>query len=198
MMLIHYAFNLQKYQITGGPGWVDSQWFEVNAVPPDSSSSRAIKVRNAEPESDQRLMLQSLLRDRFGFKFHFESKQGEVYILTRGRKSLELEPPKDPTADPRAIIVWKTNNIFDGEAVGTNTTVGYLAQTLSRWLRLPVLDQTGVAGSYDFYLPPTDPDNHDPVAATLGVVSRLGLTIKRGRGPIQTLVIDHVEQPSEN
>jgi uncharacterized protein (TIGR03435 family) len=48
------------------------------------------------------------------------------------------------------------------------------------------------------YLPPDDPENHDVVAAVLDVVDRLGLKIKRGRGPIQTLVIDHVEQPSEN
>jgi uncharacterized protein (TIGR03435 family) len=81
---------------------------------------------------------------------------------------------------------------------GTNTTTDYLALRLSRYLRLPILNQTGITGSYDYYQPPVDPENHDPVAAVLGVVDRLGLKIKRGRGPIQTLVIDHVEQPSEN
>ena len=197
-MLVHFAFNLQDYQIAGGPEWTSKQRFEINAVPPDSSPSRKIKGVNAEPTAEQRLMLQSLLRDRFGFKFHLESKEGEVYILTRGRKPLQFKPPKDSEADPRAIVMWKGGNIFDGEAVGTNTTTGYLAQTLSRWLKLPILDQTGIAGSYDFHLEPNDPENHDVVAAALSVVDRLGLKIKRGRGPIQTLVIDHVEQPSEN
>jgi uncharacterized protein (TIGR03435 family) len=88
--------------------------------------------------------------------------------------------------------------IAEGEAVGVNTTTAYLARSLSRYLQLPVLDETGITGAYDFSLPPTDPENHDVVAAALGVVNRLGLTIKRSRGPIQTLVIDHVEQPSEN
>jgi uncharacterized protein (TIGR03435 family) len=60
------------------------------------------------------------------------------------------------------------------------------------------LNQTGIIGTYDYYLPPDDPENHDVVAAVLDVVDRLGLMIKRGRGPIQTLVIDHIEQPSEN
>jgi uncharacterized protein (TIGR03435 family) len=60
------------------------------------------------------------------------------------------------------------------------------------------MNQTGITGSYDYYLPPTDPENIDLVAAVLNVVDRLGLKIKRGRGPIQTLVIDHVEQPSDN
>ena len=82
--LIGIAFNLQDYQVAGGPNWVSSQWFEINAVPPEASPSRSIKLQNVEPTSEQRLMLQSLLRDRFGFEFHFEMKQGEVYILSRG------------------------------------------------------------------------------------------------------------------
>ena len=142
-------------------------------------------------------MLQSLLRDRFGFKFHLETKEGEVYILTRGSRQLHLNPPKDPAADPRAIVVVKSSGI-DGEALGINTTTDYLAQRLGSYLKLPVVNQTGITGSYDYYLPPDDPDNQDLVAATLSVVDRLGLKLKRGRGPIQTLAIDHVEQPSEN
>jgi uncharacterized protein (TIGR03435 family) len=194
--LVMCAFNVQDYQVAGGPNWTSSQWFEIRAVPPETSPSRNIKVRNAEPTAEQRLMLQSLLRDRFGFKFHLESKGGEVYILTRGRKRLQLKPPKDPEADPRAIVMIRVGGVADGEAEGTNTTTAYFAQSLSRYLRLPVLDQTGITGSYDFSLPPTDPENHDVVSAVLGVVDRLGLTVKRGRGPIQTLVIDHAEQPS--
>ena len=197
-MLVEDAFNLQDYQVAGGPDWIASQWFEINAVPPETSLSRNIKVRNAEPTSEQRLMLQSLLRDRFGLKFHLETKEGEVYILTRGNKPLQLKPPKDPASDPRSIVMMKQGGIADGEAEGTNTTTDYLALRLSRYLQLPVLNQTGITGSYDYYLPPADPENQDLVAAVLNVVDRLGLKIKRGRGPIQTLVIDHVEQPSEN
>ena len=196
--LIQYAFNLQNYQVAGGPDSIDSRWFEINAVPPETSPSRNIKVPNAEPTSEQRLMLQSLLRDRFGFRYHLETKEGSVYILTRGRKPLQFKPPKDPTSDPRALVRMKKGGMADGEAEGTNTTTDYLALRLSRYLQLPVINQTGITGSYDYYLPPTDPENIDLVAAVLNVVDRLGLKIKRGRGPIQTLVIDHVEQPSDN
>jgi uncharacterized protein (TIGR03435 family) len=196
--LVELAFSLQDYQLAGGPGWVSSLWFEINAVPPEASPSRNIKVQNAEPTSEQRLMLQSLLRDRFGFTYHLEKKKGEVYILTRGSRTLQLKPPKDPAADPRAIVINKMGGIWDGEAEGTNTTTDYLAIRLSRYLRLPVLNQTGIAGSYDYYLRPDDPENKDLVVAVLSVVDRLGLKIKRGRGPIQSLVIDHIEMPSEN
>jgi uncharacterized protein (TIGR03435 family) len=197
-MLVKNAFNLQDYQVNGGPNWASSQWFEINAVPPETSLSLHIKGRNAEPTSEQRLMLQSLLADRFDFKFHFETKEGEVYILTRGTKPLQLKPPKYPASDPRAIVMMKQGGIADGEAEGTNTSTDYLAQMLGYYLQLPVLNQTGITGSYDYYLSPDDPENHDVVTATLDVVNRLGLKIKRGRGPIQTLIIDHVEQPSAN
>jgi len=196
--VIEFAFNLRDFQIAGGPDWISSQWFEINAVPPESSPSVNIKARNAEPTSEQRLMLQSLLADRFGFKCHFETKDGEVYILTRGTKPLQLKPPKDPASDPRAAVIVRQGGFVDGEAVGTNTTTDNLALSLSNYLQLPVLNQTGITGSYDFYLPPDDPDNQELVTAVFSVVDRLGLKLKRGRGPIQTLVIDHVEQPSEN
>ncbi|MFZ0629922.1 MAG: TIGR03435 family protein [Acidobacteriaceae bacterium] len=197
-MLVEDAFDLRGYQVAGGPEWTASQWFEINAIPPEGSPSRNIKVANVEPTSEQRLMLQRLLRDRLGFKFHFETKEGKVYILTRGRKPLQLKPPKDPAADPRAIVMMKGGDLADGEAEGTNTTTDYLAIRLSRYLQLPVLNETGIAGSYDYYLPPDDPENHDLVAAVFDVVDRLGLKIKRGRGPVRTIVIDHVEPPSEN
>jgi uncharacterized protein (TIGR03435 family) len=197
-MLVEVAFNLQDYQIADGHDGISSQWFEINAVPPENSPSHEIKVRNAEPTAEQRLMLQSLLRERFGFRFHRETKDGEIYILTRGKKPLQLKPPKDPASDPRAIVMMKQGGIADGQAEGTNTSADYLALRLSRYLQLPVLNQTGIAGSYDYYLPSVDPENHDVTSAVFGVVDRLGLKIKRGRGPIQTLVVDQVEQPTQN
>jgi uncharacterized protein (TIGR03435 family) len=196
-MLVEYAFGLQDYQVAGGPGWINSQWFEINAVPPEKSPSRNIKGHNVEPTIEQRLMLQSLLRDRFGFKSHIVTKDGTIYLLIRGSKPLQLRPPEDATADPRAIVIVRPDRI-DGEAVGTNTTTDYLAQRLGSYLKFPVLDKTGITGSYDFHLPPDDPANQDMVTAVYRVVDRLGLKIKHGRGPIQTLVIDDVKQPSEN
>jgi uncharacterized protein (TIGR03435 family) len=197
-MLVEYAFNLQDYQVVGGPAWTNSQTFIIHAVPPENSPSRSITVQNAEPSPDQRLMLQRMLRERFNFKFHLETRQGEVYILTRGKKPLQLQPPKEPAADPRAIVSIEQGDIVDGEAEGENTTTDYMAMRFSSYLRLPVLNQTGITGSYDYNLPPVDPENKDVVTAVLSVVDRLGLKLHRGRGPIQTLVIDHVDQPTEN
>jgi uncharacterized protein (TIGR03435 family) len=84
-MLVELAFNLRDFQVTGGPewanaGWAISDWYDINAVPPDSSSSRRITVSNAEPTGEQRAMLRMLLRERFGFRYHMETRQREVYF----------------------------------------------------------------------------------------------------------------------
>jgi uncharacterized protein (TIGR03435 family) len=74
----------------------------------------------------------------------------------------------------------------------------YLATRLGDLLQLPVLNETGINGSYDFDLVPDDPENLDRIEAGIHAVERLGLKLKRGRGPVRTLVIDSVAQPSEN
>jgi uncharacterized protein (TIGR03435 family) len=195
--LIEYAYGLQDYQTHTGPDWISSERFDITAVPPDNSPSRNRKLHNAEPTPEQHQMLQALLRDRFGLQCHFETKEGEVYLLTHGTKPLQFVAPKDPDADPRAVVMVKPTGI-DGEARGTNTTTDYIAAMFSHYLNLPVLNQTGIGGSWDYHLDPVDPDNHDMQTAVYSVVGRLGLKIKRGRGPIQTLVIDHIDHPTLN
>jgi uncharacterized protein (TIGR03435 family) len=192
-MLVEYAFNLQTYQVSGGPDWLSTQWFEINAVPSETSPTHNIKVGNAEPTPEQRLMLQRLLRDRFGLKYHMETREGEVYILTRGARELQLKPAKDPASDPRAIVFAGSGNV-----AGNNTTADYLARRIERYLQLPVLNQTGITGAYDFDVPQVSEVNQDPQEVVLTVVDRLGLKIKRGRGPIQTLIIDQINQPTDN
>jgi len=197
-MLVEYAFNLRSFQIVGGPEWVSSKRFEITAIAPEGSASTHIQSRMAEPMAEQRLMLQSLLHDRFGFTFHIESKEGEVYFLMVGNKPLQLKPPTEPASDPRAIVAMWQGGIVDGQAFGTNTTMDYLAVRLGDYLQLPVINRTGILGSYDFTLPAADPENKDMTYATFSVVDRLGLKLKRGRGPVQTLIMDHLDSPSEN
>jgi uncharacterized protein (TIGR03435 family) len=215
-MLVQFAYGLQDYQVTGGPEWVASERFEINAVPPNDSPSRNIKIANAEPTTEQRQMLQSLLRDRFGLQCHFETKEGEVYILTRGTKPLQLKPTEHPDRDPRAVTFGPLGGFEqrpkgggaaggapqirpDGTPValqGTNTTTDYLALRMSRYLEVPVLNQTGIEGSYDFDVPVDGQDQL--VDQVLKLPDGLGLKIKRSRGPVQTLVIDHIDHPTEN
>jgi uncharacterized protein (TIGR03435 family) len=199
-MILYFAFDIQQFQISGGPGWVETQRYNVVALPPDSSPSRTAKQPSiaATPTAEQRKMLQSLLLSRFRLQYHWESKESSVYILSRGTKELLLTAPKHPDGDSRGTVVLKPGGIADGEAFGNNISMTLLASQLGGLLGVPVLDQTGLTGGYDFDLPPSDPDNHDISAAVFDAMDRLGLKLRRGRGPVDMLVIDHVEPPTEN
>jgi uncharacterized protein (TIGR03435 family) len=199
-MLLYFAYDVKDYQIAGDLGSIGSERYTIVATPPDTSPSREQKVApfKITPTDEQRQMIQALLRDRFGLRLHRKTKVSEVYILSRGKNPLQLQPPADSTVDSRGGIVFKSGGIVDGEATGINVTMHFLAGQLSRYLGLPVLDQTGLTGSYDYHLPPTDPQNTDVEAAIFDAMHRLGLDLKKGKGPIETVVIDHVEKPAEN
>jgi uncharacterized protein (TIGR03435 family) len=140
-------------------------------------------------------MLQSLLMERFGLKFHRESKIGAVYVLTRGNSELKLHAPKDKDSSPG---VWLAS---DG-LVGQNASTALLAARLSGILQQPVLDETGLSGSFDFKsaLLGNDPkaEYQDIVASILTSVQEVGLKLKSAKGPVETIVIDHVERPTPN
>lgn len=193
-MILYYAFHIQEYQISGGPDWIGTDKYNIEAVPPDTAASRSAKQPDiaATPSDEQRKMLQNLLADHFALKLHRETREGEVYILTRGGKKLQLDPPLHPDGDARENIS------ADGKGFGENISMAFLAEMLSTYLGMPVLDQTGITGTYDFQLPAVDPENHDYPAAILDAMRRLGLELKKGKGPVDTLVIDHIERPTEN
>ncbi|MGA1983075.1 MAG: TIGR03435 family protein [Acidobacteriaceae bacterium] len=198
-MLLNYAYDVKDYQISGEPDWADAERYDIEAEPPDSSPSRNLDESPfaTAPTAEQKQMLQSLLRDRFALKFHMETRPGDVYILSRGSGKLQLDKPKDPDMDWRGNVVNK-GGIFDGEAFGYNISMADLAAQLSHLLGLPVLDQTGLTRKYDFHLEPDTPENRDKEAAAFDAMHRLGLDLKKGKGSIETLVVDHIEKPSEN
>jgi uncharacterized protein (TIGR03435 family) len=197
--VLYFAFNIPEFQISGGPAWVYSDRYTIEAVPPDSSESRTAyqPAHKASPSGEQQTMLQSLLRDRFALKYRIETREGPVYLLTRGTGNLLLTEPKYKDADSRSNVMNK-RGIYDGEAFGQNISMTQLATVLTSQLGLPVIDQTGITGSWDFHLSPDDPTNTDREAATFDAMHRLGLNLKRSKGPVETLVIDHIERPTEN
>jgi uncharacterized protein (TIGR03435 family) len=118
-----------------------------------------------------------------------------VYVLTRGSGELKLHDPKDKGSSPG---VWMAS---DG-LVGQNASMPLLAVHLSSILQRPVLDETGLSGSFDFksaFLG-VDPkaEYQDIVASILTSVQELGLKLKSAKGPVETIVIDHIERPSPN
>jgi uncharacterized protein (TIGR03435 family) len=200
-MLVQYAFDVQDFQVTGGPQWASDDLYEISAVPPDSSESRLSKPRyiNEPPNGEQRKMLQSLLIERFRLKFHHVTKVGEVYILSRSNKSLKLQEAKHREYMPMLAIGGYGN----GGMTGHTVSMLYMAFRLSRYLEYPVLDQTGLSGSFDFKLDPQSSDSPEEsksafIDGIIESVDQLGLKLNRDKGPIETIVIDGLTKPTEN
>jgi Protein of unknown function (DUF3738) len=90
--LVLEAFHVQQFQISGGPGWMNDSHFDIEAKPPESSRSAKSNpaLPKLPPNDEQRQMLQSLLIERFRLQVRRTTKDGPVYVLTRGDKALKL------------------------------------------------------------------------------------------------------------
>lgn len=210
-------------EITGGPGWVTSDPYDVAA----KAEGNAPFPQMAGP------MLRALLEERFKLRVHRETKEVPVYFLTAAKNGPKLEAtkegscvpidPKHPPApiatpgQPRPNYCGATKFQRRGSTMVLTlhgaTMEQLTAVFLSRIVDRPVIDKTGIAGQYDFqiefeYTPDSgragDPGAPEPPAfsdmpSIFGVLqAKLGLKLEPGKGPSEILVIDHVERPTEN
>ena len=217
--LIHAAYGIpnpygQRHYLVGGPDWLDSEHFDVegkaeeDALPPNLSDKDRI---------DQlRLMLQTLLEDRFQLRVHREIREVFVYEMVAARNGPKLKAstgerecvgiPVGSTACPRRFLGGMGRGIT-AKAV----ELPELAQFLSGFADRPILDKTGIAGLFDIKTTPWRPDRPGPNFAaeahadpeTLPTIftmlqEQLGLRLVSSKGPVEVLVIDSVHRPSEN
>ena len=202
--LIAAAYDLNPQAILGGPTWVDSDHYDIVARTPGG-------VRPTLNE--QLLMLRKLLADRFGLAFHREEKEMRVYALTVAKGGPKLRESTraldaSPQGPPPLIFVVSPQLV---KLPGRYATMAEFASVLQRSaLENPVLDSTGLSGRYDFDLEFTPDetvfggafgkgtdDSTKPRLFT-AIQQQLGLRLEAARRPVQALVIDHVERPSEN
>jgi uncharacterized protein (TIGR03435 family) len=198
--LITQAFEIQSFQIVGGPRWIHEDRFDIDAKPPAGSNASRSNPRNPNlpPNPEQRLMLQALLADRFHLRYHRETREGPVYLLVRTGKPLNLQPAKDPNQYPWVGGVAGGAITGDGLAA-TNATMALVATRLSGALERPVIDRTGLTGAFDFKAEyRTGDPNPDLISSLLASVQPLGLKLAAAKGPVETLVIDSAEKPQAN
>jgi uncharacterized protein (TIGR03435 family) len=199
--LIEEAFDAQPSQIVGGPGWIKDLRFNLEARPPASSKSSKSNPASIKlpPNDEQRLMLRSLLIDRFQLKYQMVSRDGPNYILVKNGKPLRLQLPKEPNGFP-----WVGNSegrgAINGDGIaGQNSSMPLLAKRLSPYVGRPVLDQTGIEGSFDFRFNYAVGDDKPDVVFTISTsLQALGLKLEPRRGPVETIMITSIEKPSEN
>jgi bla regulator protein blaR1 len=186
--LLRNAYQLQDYQISGGPGWMDSAGFDIQA--------RAAAFTSEPTPEDMRKMIQALLADRFRLTLHRETRQLPIYALVVGKNGPKLKVADSDAAPPRTIKM--------GELVTQKMSMTMLANLLTFELERPVRDETGLKGDFAFTLDytrgMTESDAGAPSRPSLftAVQEQLGLKLESAKGPVEVLVIDHVEKPSEN
>jgi uncharacterized protein (TIGR03435 family) len=199
-MMMTYAFDVRELQIVGGPSWMDKDRYDVEAIPPEDSPARKLRPASmkAPPTLEQRQMLQSLLVERMGLHYHRETRIGAVYWMLRTKRKFTPNPAKDRDEVPFMSIAVFQGGVGNGEMTGENTTMSYMALRLSSLLRLPVVDKTGIDGSFDFDVPAPEPANADMMTAAIAGLSQLGLKLHEAKGPIEYIVVDGATKPTPN
>jgi len=195
-----FALDVPRFEISGGPDWLYKDRYDVIGVPPSSSSASALNPPspNFPLSKEQREMLLSLLISRFRMKIHQEIKTAPVFILTKSGKRINLHPALDTSLAP-----WVGSNggaAINGDGIaGKNISMQLFASRLSQYAQRPVLDETGLAGSFDFsYEYERSEQNEDLMTSILTSVEALGLKLKDGKGPVDTVIVDRIERPSPN
>ena len=172
----------KKYDQISGPAWLDSERYEIIAKYPEGT-----KIE------DVRLMLRNLLTERFGLQVHFYSKETPVYALKLGNT-----PPKLRMARPDERVTIRTT---PGHLTGTRIGVARIADYMSIYLGVPVVDMTGLLGEYDLELQ-WEPSSAKPGRDTdiiTAARTQLGLQVVRAVVPIDYLVVDHANRvPVQN
>ena len=232
--LIVRAYQVQPYQVLGGPSWTTGDRFDVTAKTPGEPTPQEMNV-----------MLQSLLADRFKLKIHKETRQSDVFRLikarTDGRLGEALKPATVDCGAPRGRAGGPTPGpagrpggpapgpggpaggcfmmIAPGRLQMAGQPISTLVNSLAGQLGRPVLDETGLTGPYDLTvsfmpdstgrggpppgppppgapeLPPIDPN---APALPTALLEQLGLRLEPAKGPIEVIVIDSIDQPTED
>jgi uncharacterized protein (TIGR03435 family) len=179
--MIAVAYNIQSVRIQGVPGWLSADQFRIVAKADDPATS----------EEQVKVMLQTLLEDRFKLKFHWEDKPFTNYTLRTAAGGSKLEQAQEGGRDRCARAVNGTRY----ELACDHIRIGTLANALALLLRSPVVDQTGLSGSYDFTL---SWEGDDTYSAVPDALERFGLKLEKKKVLTPVFVIDSVERPSEN
>lgn len=193
------AYQVRADQIVGGPAWMDTEFYDVNA--------EAEKSTNIE---ELHIMLQNILTLRFKLRFHFEKKQMQIYSLTvdkNGPKNLK-EHARPNAGDVK--LDRQVDQLIHEKLTAHCASLDFLAWRLSSWFDRPLMNLTGLTGCFDFKLAFTDglppgiaegqfldgnPIDTSGPNIFEALKNQLGLNLEAKKGAADTMVIDHAERP---
>jgi uncharacterized protein (TIGR03435 family) len=191
--LIEYAYGLPQTQVLGGPAWLNSNKFDIQAKASIALNDHLHSLPADQGKLDKRLMLRALLADRFKLAAHQETRELPIFALMVAKNG-----PKLDKSDEGAPIIrgWGGHITVEG---GDNTLTTFAAELSKRAGRI-VLDKTGIKGRYSIDLDWSEDEDIDDDAPSLftAIREQLGLRLQSEKAPVPVLIIDHVEMPSEN
>jgi uncharacterized protein (TIGR03435 family) len=206
-MLIQAAYGIQDFQISGAPDWVKSDRYNVEAKMDSSVADAIRKLDGDQRKTARQQMAQALLADRFKLTIHRETKELPVYALMVAKNGPKLQETKpDATYSngikgPDGVARKGMMRMGLGEVTGQGLPISSFARLLAQQLGRTVIDKgesqqfKGPAGG-----PPADaaaPSDSGPSIFT-AIQEQLGLKLEAQKGPVEIIVIDHVEKPSQN
>ncbi len=196
----------ESLRVLNEPDWVKSDRFDVTAksISATSAGTRS-RTQMIRDQLQMDLMLRALLEDRFHLKTHRETKSLPVYELVVSKPGLLRQANCNATCGTSEFGEKGLDLTVDGEAMNVTELAGTISMVLDR----PVFDKTGVVGTFDVHLQwtPEPGEVGDSDAASVGGSSgsiftvlqeKLGLKLQKSTGPVEVLVIDHVEKPTAN
>ena len=223
--LMMRAYEIKKYQLSGGPAWLDMDYFEITASAGRDATS-----------DEMRAMLKTLLTDRFGLRFHEETRQVSMYALVLARTDGRLGPglkrtsaecentiearkkgtapdPAPPRGRPTEPACGMMSMMSTAAGADTRMYGGFpiadLVSMISSELNGPVVDRTGLEGRFDITVQfassrrslavRADGANSDPGPGLMDAVQeQLGLKLEKQTGPLKVIVVDAANRPEPN
>jgi uncharacterized protein (TIGR03435 family) len=194
---------MPETRILGGPSWIDTTKFDIDAKADGSVDAQLHLLSSDAGRWQKERMVQALLADRFKLVTHGETRELPIYALVVAKGG-----PRFGAIQANGTTINSGNGHIEVQA---SNSVSVFAEELARVAGRVVVDKTGIQGRYDLMLKWTPDDS--PTAGLNGSTAaadasgpsiftalqeQLGLKLEPQKGPVQVLVIDHIEMPSEN
>jgi len=201
--LLEFAYAIPQTRIFGGPGWVDSAKWDVQAKASNEVDELVHKLGGTQSTAEKQQMVRALLTERFKLTVHQETRELPLYALVVAKGGSKL---KETEANGLNIGTGNSHIRIQG-----GDSVAILAAELAKVLGRVVLDKTGIQGRYDITIRWTpenglpdkvngasSPEETNGPSIFTAVQEQLGLRLDSQKGPVPVLVIDRAEMPSEN
>ena len=207
LLQIAYGFDAP---VVGAPDWVANTFYNIQARSDDAADAKLAGITDNEVRLEKRNAIRALLADRMGVKTHLETRNSSIYnlVLARGGVKMQLVPPPPPPANGEAPAPPPPANVqahgsqHGLEFIGSNSPVRAISGALSSMVEAPVVDKTGLTGSYNYTLQfgrdwsANDPESWPSIFTA--VQEQLGLKLESLHESLPNLVVDHMTKPTEN